>query len=141
MFKNLLSYHRGSTFSNIRLASAAKYGLISMFPLPYKHVWTLSYTYRVLISPINESLEQRNNKTKLKHNNFPCCERWLRRGVALLCCGVALRSGVAPLPNGEPEDGQILHSAMPRHGMPRRGVDLCCGVGSLRRGVGPRQLA
>ena len=40
------------------------------FPLHYKHEWTLSYTYRVLISLINESLEQRNDKTKPKHNIF-----------------------------------------------------------------------
>ena len=46
---------------------AARYGLISLFPLPYKHVWILSYTYRVLISPIDESSEQRNNKTKPKN--------------------------------------------------------------------------
>ena len=71
-------------------AEAVRYGLISLFPLPYKHVWTLSYTYRVLISPIDESSEQRNNKTKPKHNNF-------------------LRSN-------EPEDGKILFSATPRRG-------------------------
>ena len=40
------------------------------FTLPYKHVWTILYTYRVLISPIDESLEQQNKKTKPKHNIF-----------------------------------------------------------------------
>ena len=82
-----------------------RYSLISLFPLPYKHVWTLSYTYRVLISPIDESSEQWNNKAKPKHSNFPCCEQWL-------CCG-------------EPEDGQILNSATPWHGPPlQRGVSM-----------------
>ena len=94
----------------------ARYGLISLFPLPYKHVWTLSYTYRVLISPIDESSEQRNNKTKPKHSNFPCCEQWLRSEA--LCCGVA------------GEDGKILFSAKPRRGH----ATLWCGP-SLWRGV------
>ena len=114
-------------------SQAARYNLISLFPLPHKHVWTLSYTYRVLISPIDESSEQRNNKTKPKHNNFPCCEQWLLHGVALLLYGVALLLyGVAlcKLCHGEPEDGQILHSAMPRSGMPRHVRVLRCGVGS-----------
>ena len=67
MFRNLLSYHRGIKFA-IHFADAARYGLIFMFPLPYKNVWTLSYTYKVLISPIDKSSEQQKNKTK--HKNF-----------------------------------------------------------------------
>ena len=86
-----------------------------MFPLPYKHVWTLSYIYRVLISPIDESSEQRNNKTKPKHINFPCSEQWLRRG--------------------EPEDGKILFSTTPRcgHATPWRGPLLRRGVSMPQR--------
>ena len=90
--------------SNFRFASAARYGLI--FPLLFLTNMNgpLSYTYRVLISPTDESSEQRNNKAKPKHSNFPCCEQWLRR------C--------------EPEDGKILFSAMPW-----RGPSLWRGVG------------
>ena len=86
-----------------------------MFPLPYKHVWTLSYIYRVLISPIDEFSGQRNNKTKPKHINFPCCEQWLRRG--------------------EPEDGKILFSTTPRcgHATPWRGPLLRRGVSTPQR--------
>ena len=105
-------------------SNSPRYNLISLCPLPYKHVWTISYTYRVLTSPIDESSKQRNNKTKPKHNNFPCCEQWLRRGVALLCCGEALRCGLTD----EPEDGKILFSATPR-----RGPSLRRGVPTLRR--------
>ena len=110
MFRNLLSYHKDIKFSHIELAEATRYGLISLFPLPYNHVWTLLYTYMVLISPIDKSSEQQNNETKPKHSNFPCCEQWLRRG--------------------EPEDGKILFSATPRcgHAMPWRGPSLQQGV-------------
>ena len=69
VFRNLLSSHRGISFGNIELAEAkrsfvevARYDII--FPLHYKHEWTFSYTYRVLISPIDKSSEQQNNKTK-----------------------------------------------------------------------------
>ena len=86
--------NRGIKFSSIKLrsTSAARYDII--FPLPYKHEWTLSYTYRVLICPIDESLEQQKQNIT-KHNNFPCCEQWFRRGEALLCFGEALACGVA----------------------------------------------
>ena len=94
-----------------RFAEAARYGLI--FPLPYKHEWTLSYTYRVLISPIDKSSEQRKNKTK-QNTKIPCCEMVLRRGVALLRCDVGLRLGVALLRLGVPEAVQTSLLAMPR---------------------------
>ena len=69
--RNLLSYHRGIKFTRIKLAEAKRNGI--MFPLPYKHEWTLSYTYRVLISPIDKS----NRKAKQKkHQNFPCYEQF-----------------------------------------------------------------
>ena len=58
-----------------RFAEAERYDII--FPLHYKHEWTLSYTYRVLISPIDKSLEQRNDKRK-QNTKISCCEQWLR---------------------------------------------------------------
>ena len=36
-------------------AEAVRYDII--FPLPFQHEWTLIYTYRVLISPTDMSLE------------------------------------------------------------------------------------
>ena len=54
--------------NSLRLGGEVQYNF--SFTLPYKHVWTLSYIYRVLISPIDESSEQRNNKTKPKHSIF-----------------------------------------------------------------------
>ena len=95
MFRNLLSSHRGIKFSLIELVEAARYGII--FPLHYKHEWTLSYTYRVLISPIDKSLEQWNDKTK-QNTKISMCEQYLRCGVAFLRYYVA-------------KAGQILLSA------------------------------
>ena len=66
MFSNLLCYNRAIT--KLRLGGEVRYNF--SFTLPYKHVWALSYTYRVLISPIDESLERGNNKTKPKHDIF-----------------------------------------------------------------------
>ena len=86
----------GHLVCHLSLCQGGKVRSNFSFILPYKHVWTLSYIYRVLISPIDKSSEQRNNKTKPKHNNFPCCEQWLH--------------------HGEPEDGKILFLAMSRRG-------------------------
>ena len=79
------------------------------FTLPYKHVWTLSYIYRVLISPIDKSSEQRNDKTKPKHSIFH-----------------AVNSSFS----GEPESGQTLRSA-------KLSVRPCRDEGSLHCGKGP----
>ena len=64
----VLSHGQDIKFANDKLAEAVRYGLIFLFPFPYKHVWTLSYTYRVLISPIDKSSEQRKNKSKQNTN-------------------------------------------------------------------------
>ena len=40
----------------------------SNFPLPCKHGGTLSYTYKVLTTPIDKSSEQWNNKAKQNAN-------------------------------------------------------------------------
>ena len=98
--------------TSIRSASVARYGII--FPLHYKHEWNPSYTYRILICPKDESLEQRKrNKTKTQH--FSCCEQWLCRS--------------------EPEDLKILFSTTPQrgHATPLRGPSLRRGVPSPRR--------
>ena len=122
MFSNFLSYHRAFSLppsNSPRQRKLHRGGEVQShfsFTLPYKHVWTLSYIYRVLISPIDKSLEQRNNKTKPKHINFPCCELWL-------CLYAAANLRLA-----------IFSS------WPRRGVVLRCSEGSLRSGVGPPKL-
>ena len=88
------------------------------FPLPYKHVWTLLYTYRVLISPIGKSSEQQNNKTNQNTTIFH-----------------DVKSGSAVVnPRMEKSSSQPCYNV----DMPRCGVNLRCGEGSLGRGVGPR---
>ena len=52
----ILSHGQDIKFSNDRLAEEVRYGIIFL-SLTYKHVWALSYTYRVLISPIDKSSE------------------------------------------------------------------------------------
>ena len=118
MFRNLLSYHRGIKFARIELTEAARYGLI--FLLPYEHEWTLSYTYRVLISPIDKSSEQRKNKTK---QNTKICH--------------AVKSATSRCTRGWSQA-----SSRPRRGvgMPCLSVGLRCCIGSLHRSVGPRNL-
>ena len=95
----------------LRLGSEVR----SNFPLPYKHGGTLSYTYKVLISPIDKSSEQRNNKTKQNTNIS-------MRDVAYLRLAKS--------------------SSQPRHGVdvPHLGMGLRCCVGSLRNCVGPREF-
>ena len=91
------------TLSLLRSVEAARYGKI--FPLPYRHVWTLSYTYRILISPIDKSSKQRKNKTKQKHNISMLCTVASPRRTRdwpffyfrlLRCCKGSLRHGEGP---------------------------------------------
>ena len=121
MFRNLLSYHRAFSLPPLNFASPRRQGTIYFFSftLPYKYVWTLSYTYRVLISPIDKLLEQRNDKTK-QNTKISMCEQWLRHGVLVW--------SETPL------------SATPRRGHACLGMGLRCGVGSLCHGVGPPTL-
>ena len=50
------------TSNSLRRGGEVRYSF--SFALPYKHEWTLSYTYRVLSSPIDKSSEQQKRKTK-----------------------------------------------------------------------------
>ena len=78
-------------FVNIKLAETARYGLI--FPLPYKHEWTLLYTYRVLIILIDKSSKKCNSKTK---QNTKISMLFIvatpRRSTAKLRCRPSLRA-------------------------------------------------
>ena len=112
MFRNLLFYHRAFSLppSNL-LRRGGEVRSNFSFILPYKHVCIILYTYRVLISPIDESSEQRNNKTKPKHSIFH-----------------VMNSSFAV---ANPRPGHSFYSASPR----RSTASLWQGVPSSWRGV------
>ena len=84
------------------------------FTLPYKHVWTLLYTYRVLITQIDESSKQLNNKTKPKHNIFHAVNSSLAATMSFAAAN--------------PRPSHSSHSTLPR-----RSSSLWQGVPSSRR--------
>ena len=90
-----------------RSAEVARYGII--FPLHYKHEWTLSYTYRILICLIYESLEQRK-RNKLKHNIFHV----VNSGFAATNPRPAQPSLLASLWRGDPSPLRRVSSSLRR---------------------------
>ena len=121
MFRNLGYYHRGILFAIIvRSTEAARYGII--FPLHYKHEWILSYTCRILISPMEKSLEQRKNKKKQNRNTT---------------IFHAVNSGFAV---ANPRMEKLFSRPCRGVDKPCRGVDLRCREGSLCHGEGPSTM-